>query len=727
MTSNTKKNNSRAKSNRKVFIIILSIIFALVFVVFIFDFASIVSTGQAKGANLTYRTKFKYSRKRTIVAKRGDIYDADGEVIASDAGEFSMYAIIDKSSKDANNKPNYVSDKEKTAEVLSKYIPLSKKKILNYLSPENKNIYQVEFGPAGKNLTLHVKNKIEAKKLPGIMFTKTPSRSYPNGIFATNTVGITKIANKDDPSDLQRVTGMMGIEKYFNKDLSGQDGLKIAKVDSKGNELPETKVITKQAKNGKDIYLTLDSRLQDYAEVLMDQVQDRYNPVDLQTTVMDAKTGAIKVASQRPTFNPATLDGIDKSWRNTLVEDQFEPGSIMKILALSASIDSGNYKPNEYYTSGSVKVDDRIIRDWNYTGWGSIPIKEAFPRSSNVGMVHLEQEMGSKTWLKYINKFHLGEKTNIELPGETAGKVQFSSKSDQAMSSFGQSTTVTNMQMLQAISAIANNGKMVKPQIIKKIVDPDTKAEEKTRRTVVGQPISAKTAQKVKSAMEDVVYKDYGTGAAYKIPGYKIALKTGTAQIASPSGGYLTGDSNYIFSVAGLLPANNPRYIVYITMKQPRNMSKAPETILSEIFNPLAVRLLKSETGQDASGDTSEVNQVKVKNYTGNSLESASSQLKEVGLNTVVIGTGSNVVQQLPKPGEKILKDQKIMLMTNGAMTMPDVTGWSKNDILKLSEITGKKIKITGIGYAVDQNVKSGELLNKQKNISIKLGNKLYK
>lgn len=724
MTRNSKKNNSRAKSNRKVFAKMLTIIFALVFIAFIFDFARIVSTGEAKGENLTYRTKFKYSRKRAIVAKRGDIYDSDGEIIASDAGEFSIYAVIDKSSKDAKNQPNYVKNKEKTAKVLSKYIPLSKKKILKYLSPENKNTYQVEFGPAGKNLTLHIKNKIEAEKLPGIMFTKTPSRSYPNGIFATNTVGITKIANKDAASDLQRVTGMMGIEKYFNKDLSGHDGLKISKVDSKGTELPETKVVTKQAKNGKDIYLTLDSKLQDYTEVLMDQVQEKYNPVELQAIVMDSKTGAIKVTAQRPTFNPTTLNGIDKSWRNTLVEDQFEPGSIMKILSLAASIDSGKYKPNEYYTSGSVQIDDRTIRDWNYSGWGSIQLKEAFPRSSNVGMVHLEQEMGPKIWLNYINKFHLGKKTGIDLPGETTGKVQFNSKSDQAMSSFGQSTTVTNVQMLQAVSAIANGGKMIKPQIVKKIIDPDTKKVEVTGREVVGQPISAKTATKVKSAMEDVVYKDYGTGAVYKIPGYKVAVKTGTAQIASPYGGYLTGDSNYIFSVVGLLPANNPRYITYITMKQPQNMSEAPEKMLSEIFNPLAIRLMKSDVSQGESGDSTKVNQVKIDNYTGSNLQTVKKQLSTVGLDSVVIGTGSNVVQQLPKPGEKILKDQRIMLMTNGAMTMPDVTGWSKNDILKLSEITGKKIKISGIGYAVSQSVKSGEPLNEQKNISIKLGNK---
>lgn len=723
MNNNKKKNNTRARLNRKLFARILMVIFALVFVIFIADFARIAITGQAKGQNLSYRTKFKYTQSNPLIATRGNIFDDNGEVIASDAGEFSIYAILDKQNKDKDGQDDYVSDKNKTAKVLSKYLSISEKQISKYLNPKSK-VFQVEFGTAGKNLSLHVKDQIAKEKLPGIKFEKTPSRSYPNGVFATNLVGITKVTNKDKTSDLQKVQGIMGIEQYFNKELNGTDGKKISKVDSKGVELPETKVVTKEAKNGKDVYLTIDTKLQDYLETLMSQYQSKYQPKQLQAVVMDSKTGAIKAMSQRPTFNPSTLEGISNSWRNTLVEDRFEPGSVMKILTLSASIDSGNYNPNEYYQSGKVKVSDRTISDWNRKGWGAIPISQAFPRSSNVGMVKLEQEMGADTWKKYLEKFKMDKKTGIQLPNESTGQIQFKYKSDQAMTSFGQSINVNNIQMLQAVSAIANGGKMVKPYIVDKVYDENTDKTKKTKTEYVGQPISANTASQVKSAMEEVVNKKYGTGTGYKIPGYKVAVKTGTAQIPSPSGGYLTGDSNYVFSVMGLLPADKPRYMVYITMKQPQNVTKSPEVMLPDIFNPLALRLMKSDTNISAENQDIGSNQITVPNLTGKTLDSSKETLKNNSLTPVVVGTGSKVVQQLPKANSRMLKNQKVVLMTNGAMTMPDITGWSKSDVLKLSEITGKKVSITGSGYVTSQSVKTGKILTDEKEIKVTLKDK---
>ncbi|MGR3741971.1 penicillin-binding transpeptidase domain-containing protein [Companilactobacillus sp. DQM5] len=722
MSSKNNKNNLRAKSNRTLFARVLMFIFALIFIVFILDFAKIAMTGEAKGQNLSYRTKFKYMKKNPLIAQRGNIYDKNGDVIASDAGEFSIYAILDKQNKTKNGKDDYVKDKEKTAEILSKYLSLDKNRIFNYLNPKNKKTFQVEFGSAGKKLSLHIKDQVEVEKLPGIKFIKTPSRSYPNGIFASNLIGITKVKNQSDVSDVQKVTGIMGIEKELDTELSGKDGEKISKVDSNGNELPETKVIKKQSENGKDVYLTLDSKIQDYLEILMSNVQEKYSPNQLQAVVMDSKTGAIRAMSQRPTFNPTNLDGLSDSWKNTLVEDQFEPGSVVKIMTLAAAIDSGHYNPNQYYQSGDIKIGDRVISDWNKTGWGSIPLYEAFPRSSNVGMVTLEQQMGASTWQNYLNKFHMGEKTNIDLPNETAGKIEFSHSSDQAMTSFGQSIDVNTIQMLQAVSAVANKGKMVKPYVVDKIVDPNTNKITQTKKTVVGQPIKSDTANQVMSAMEDSVYKDYGLGKIYSIPGYKTAVKTGTAQIPSQSGGYLTGSNNYVFSVMGILPADKPRYMIYITMKQPQVMSpKGGDGILSEIFNPLALRLLKSSENLEAQNQDISSNHVDVANVTGKNIDKAKQKLTDSGLVPVVIGSGSKVVQQLSRANDKILKGQKVLLMTNGAMTMPDVTKWSKSDILKLSEITGKKIKVTGSGYVTSQSLKANEVITNKKDIEVTL------
>ncbi|WP_225972203.1 penicillin-binding transpeptidase domain-containing protein [Companilactobacillus allii] len=667
------------------------------------------------------RTKMKYQRTSKVNAKRGDILDSNGDMIAGDSSIYNIYAVLDKSAKTASGKSNYVANKQKTAKILSKYLPLSKKQVLKYLNPDNKKTYQVEFGQSGRGLSIEIKNKIKKANLTGIHFVELPSRAYPNGVFATNLVGITKADDANDKNS--NISGVMGIEKYFNKMLSGKNGKRVTKVDSKNNELPDSQVIEKSSVDGSNIYLTLNSRIQQYTEILAQEISDKYAPKNLQVIVMNAKTGAIEAATQRPTFNPTTGKGLSNSWRDTLVEDQYEPGSVMKILTLSASIDSGNYNGNELYKSGSVEVGGRTINDWNNAGWGYIPVSEAFPRSSNVGMVHLEQEMGSKTWLKYMKKFGIGQKTGIELPGEVAGSISYEHSSDQAMTSFGQSVNVNAIQMLQAFSAIANNGQMIKPHIIQKIVDPTTgKTTKKYSRDVVGTPIKASTAKQVKKAMRQVVTKNYGTGLVYNVPGVKVGVKTGTAQIASPSGGYMTGSNNYVFSVAGMIPYDDPNYIVYITMKQPQQMTESPEKILSEIFNPLVKRLVSQ--GKASSNTADSGNQyVSIPSLLDDTTTKATEQIQKLGLLSGVIGTGSEVVQQLPASGEKVMPGQRIVLLTNGAMTMPDLTGWSKNDVLKFAEVSGVHVTTKGDGYVTSQSEEAGNVINDSGKIIVTLKN----
>ena len=713
---------NKARRNHYIVGFLILIVTAFFFILFIQRFTYIAISKRYDGVNLEQRTKLKYENVTKVNAKRGDILDTNGDMIAGDSTIYNIYAIVDHKSKTIKGKADYVTDKAKTAETLSKYLPLSKKQLMKYLTPKNKKQYQVEFGPSGRGLSIEIKRKIANQKLPGIHFIELPSRSYPNGVFATNLVGITKADNANDKNS--NISGVMGIEKYFNKMLSGRDGKKITKVDSSGNELPNSQVIEKSSADGSNIYLTLNSRIQQYAEILAQNIDEKYEPKNLQILVMNAKTGAIEAATQRPTFNPTTGKGLSNSWRDTLVEDQFEPGSVMKILTLSASIDSGNYNPDELYKSGSVEVGGRTISDWNNAGWGYIPLSEAFPRSSNVGMVKLEQQMGAKTWLNYMHRFNIGKKTNVPLPGEVAGGISFEHSSDQAMTSFGQSVNVNAMQMLQAFSAIANKGEMIKPQIVKKVVNPNTGKTTKTfKREVFGKPIKASTAKEVQKAMRQVVTKTYGTGIVYNVPGVKVGVKTGTAQIASPSGGYMTGSNNYIFSVAGMIPYNDPNYIVYVTMRQPQKMTESPEKILSEVFNPLVKRLVNQ--GESPTKSTEAGSQyVDIPSLLDKSTKSSLSEIKSLNLQSGVIGTGNKVVQQLPASGEKVMPGQRIVLLTNGAMTMPDLSGWSKNDVLKFAEITGKKVTTEGDGYVVKQSVKAGQVINDSGKIIVTLKNK---
>ncbi|MCH4171017.1 MAG: penicillin-binding protein [Lactobacillus sp.] len=717
-SSNKIHKHSRIRRNRNLFGIVLLLVVVGLFFIFIGRFTYIVASGRLNNVSLSQKTASKYDQDRQLIATRGKIEDAHGNIIAEDSNVYNLFAVIDPSHLSDDGKPLYVKDKAKTAKILSRYIPLSEKKIYAVLTPKKSKPYQVEFGNAGKSISLDIKKKIDAQKLPGIFFTKTPSRLYPNGTFAANVVGLAQ-TDMSKNSAKGSLKGVMGIEAYFNDILTGKNGYSQFKTDSFGYELPNSRKTLKKPQNGQDIQLTLDARLQSYMESVIGEVAQKYQPVSMTATLMDPSTGKILAATQRPTFNPSTKVGLDSSWRNALVQDTYEPGSVMKILSLSASIDSGHYTPNAYYPSGAVNVGGSVIRDWNITGWGSIPYSEAFPRSSNVGFVKIEQQMGAPIWKKYLNRFGIGEKTNVQLPGESAGSVAFKQPVDQAITAFGQGVNVNTMQMMQAFSAIANNGTMVKPQIVAAITNPNTGKTRKTQKTVVGHPITKSTAEQVRDAMKDVVNKTYGTGMVYSVPGYEIGVKTGTAQIAQ-NGQYLTGDSNYIFSVVGMAPIDHPKYMLYITMRQPQKMTAAPEQILASAFNPILQRALEYNNGTTVTN----VKTAAMPNLAGKSVASASKLLDATGLTYSLVGSGDKVVQQLPLAQENVLAGQRAVLLTNGAMTMPDISGWSKNDVLKLAEISGIKIKFKGDGYVVKQSIAKNHLLNSSSNLEVQLASK---
>lgn len=692
----------------------LQLVVGLVFILFIIRLLYLSVSPKIQGENISQRTKQLYQRNEVLKATRGTIYDRHGLTIAEDSHVYTIFAILDKTSINYKNKPEYVVNKQMTADKLATVLPMSASQIYKYLNPTHK-AFQVQFGSKGSNISLEQKKKIDAMKLPGIKFIETPSRLYPNGTFASHTVGLA-MPEYDKKTNIESLVGMMGIEAYFNKQLAGKDGYRESSVDASNYQLPGGNHTYIPAKDGNNIYLTLDSQLQTYLENLMDQVQSKYNPVDLTAVVENVQNGKILAASQRPTFDPETKKGLSNSYRDILVQDTYEPGSVFKILSLSAAANSGNYNPNAYYRSGSVTVSGSAIHDWNVSGWGSIPFSQAFPRSSNVGMTLLEQKMGPKIWKTYLDRFHIGQKTGVTLPGEQAGMIAFKSPLDQAVTSFGQGVNVNVMQMMQVYSSLANNGQMLKPQLVDKITSPTGKVVYKYQPVKVGKPVyDSNTAKIVLQNMQEVVNAQYGTGVAYKIPGKSIAVKTGTAQIAGSHGGYLSGDSNYIFSVVGLTPANNPKYCIYLTMKQPRKMSAPAETILASIFKPMMNRIMLNEKSSASISDEP----VQVPQLIGANISKAESLSREAALQFVKLGSGNTVVNQLPLNNQKVMPDSKLFALTSGEVTYPNFNGWTVNDVRQFATLTNITIitnatgaqKVTSQSIPEGRKVKAGEQL----------------
>ncbi|CAM3171877.1 penicillin-binding transpeptidase domain-containing protein [Lactiplantibacillus plajomi] len=682
----------------------------VVFAILVIRFSYIAITHRANGADLKSYTRKLYTTDTVVAAKRGTIYTANGDPIAEDTSTYTIYAIMAKNQKSANGKALYVKDNEQVAKVLAKYLPISRKKALATLE-KGAGKFQVEFGTAGKNITLTTKEKIEAEHVTGLHFIQSEARLYPNGMFASHLVGLTDSKDVKN-SESTRLVGSMGIEQAFNKQLSGSNGRRV--VTKQGYQ--GAVKASKKVQNGNNVYTTIDTKLQTILETKVSAVADQVDPKAMTATLMNAKTGAILATTQRPTFNAQTKKGLSKMWRNQLVEDTFEPGSTMKVFTMAAAIDSGNYNDNITVPTGTYRIDNKVVPDWNTSGWGNITYAKGFALSSNVAMAHLEQTMGAKTWLKYIKRFGLRSSTNSGLANEQTGSIQFTYPIEQADTSFGQGIQVTPMQMLQGFTAISNGGKMLKPYFISKITNPNThKTVYKAKPKVVGNPISAKTASKVLKHMQDVVYKSYGTGTAYKIKNYRIAAKTGTAQVSNGST-YATGDNSYLYSVVGMAPAKNPKYIMYITMKQPTLSGTSATDLMAGIFTTVMERALEEQKASESKTPA-----VKMADLTGKTTAAAQKAAKKADLTPVVVGKGSRIVKQSLSAGTSVTSGQRVVLVTNGQMYMPDLTGWSASEVAEFADLTGLKLSTNGTGYVKMQSISAGNPIEVKEGLSVRL------
>lgn len=691
---------SHLRTNRQRVGILLLLLTATAFVIFVCRF-SYIAHGKAYSVNLDSKLNQQVTHTKVVSATRGSILDKSGTVIAESGNTYKVYALLKH--QYPGDKRKLVTNKQKTANVLSRYLQMSSADVLKQLEPKLKTTSQVEFGASGASLSLDTKQRLQAEKLPGIHFTTSSTRLYPNGTFASHVIGMVSLKSNPGAS-LTKVTGTMGLEQWFNKLLAGHSGWKTEKTDFFGYQLNGTKVKDRPVENGGTVYTTLDTNLQSYLETMMNNVQDRYAPKELTATVMNAKTGAILATSERPTFDPVSQTGLSK-WNSALTQDVYEPGSVMKMVTLASAIDSGTYRPNNYYRSGNIKIGGGTIYDWQRSGWGTIPLSQAFPRSSNVGMVNIEQDMGAATWLKYLHRFKFGTKTGITLPDESSGSIAFNGKLNQASTAFGQAINVTVVQMLRAMTAISNNGEMLQPRIVSKTISGSGKVTNYPTKKL-GRVIKKSSAVAVRNAMRQVVNASYGTGRIYKIKGLDVGAKTGTAQVAGAHG-YLTGSNNYTFSIAGMVPISNPKYVVYITMKQPQRMTEDPEKILNSIFTPLIKRTIALEGSQGVAVKTSKMPRV-----IGTSTTSAEQSLQKAGYKVTVVGNGNQIVQQQPVVKQEVLPGSRVILLTNGAMTMPSVLGWGKSDVLKLAQITGVSFTLRGDGFASGQSLKQGALIS---------------
>ncbi|MGE7672413.1 penicillin-binding protein [Lysinibacillus sp. NPDC094403] len=684
---------------------------------------TIQATGEVEGQELAARAAAKYSKESAITASRGKIYDANGQVIAEDTLSYRLIAIVnEKATTDAKN-PRHVVDAEKTAKILHEYIPaMDEEKIYKQLTRVNdkgEKPYQVEFGSAGRGISHETMSKIKAEKLPGILFINDLKRYYPNGIFASHLIGF---AQKEENKDGTFTTkGKMGLELTYNKELTGKDGKVEYETDAFHYLLPNSEKMVTPAKNGDDIHLTIDKTIQSFLEEAMTSVEKEYNPEAMTAIVADPKTGKILAMSQRPTFNPDTREGNNMKWLNEAIEETIEPGSTMKTFTLASAIDTGVWQPNARYMSGSYKVLDRTIRDHNGVGWGPITYLDGFQRSSNTAMANLLKLIGEDVFFDYLDRFGFGKKTGIDLPNEASGTLLSNYPVERVTTTFGQGSTVTPIQLIQAMTAIANDGKMMQPYVIDRIVDPSTgKIIQKHKPIEKGQPVSADTAKQVREILASTLTAKNGTAKDFVLDEYEVAGKTGTAQIPLGNGRYSWGSNEFLYSFLGMAPVDNPQLIMYVSVKRPKLKSGELGSVpVSKIFKPVMLNSLKYLNVNPE--DVKHVDNSTIKDYTGQSAEAIQVELANDGLQPVIVGGGGKIIDQYPKGPQKLVKGNFVFLKTAGDVTLPDFTNWSLRNVLAFKTMANLEIEVVGEGFVASQSVSAGTVISDRSPIVVKL------
>lgn len=723
--------NTKKKKNKTWNLPIVMFAFFLLCIFLLYlQFAYLSLSDKVYGKDMDSFSAKRNTIKKNIPAVRGTIYDSEDNILALNVSSYTVIAYTNEKRSENSIKPLHVVDVESTANALAPVLEVDASYLIDIINKgKEKKVYQVELGTTSKGITELKKEEIEALNLPGIDFIEDQKRYYPNGDFASYVIGYAKKKEVESYDDYDNkvtkteIVGELGIESKYDDLLKGTDGYLEYQQDRYGYKITGAKEVSIEALNGYDIHLTIDANIQRFLEATVKKIDSEYSPEWVTISVMDAKTGDILGTSSTPSFDPNKRN--ITNYENPLVSIAYEPGSTMKTYTYMCAIEKGVYNGSDTFTSGTYKIGDDTVKDWNNFGWGTINFDKGYEYSSNVGIANImDRYLTKKELRECLNKYGFGKKTNIELSREVSGSIKFNYPIEVAAAGFGQGITTTPIQQLQALTIISNNGKMLTPHIVKKIEDPNTKKTYYKRKVEESeQLVKTSTIDKMKELMYNVIQgTDPGsTGYPYRIDGFNVIGKTGTSQI-SENGKYLEGDNAYIFSFAGMYPKDDPEIIIYAAMKKPTwGKSNGLSTNVKELME--SISKYKNMFTEVTSNNT--LNTIKVKSYTSKKIDKVKQELEANGINVLVLGNGEKVIAQSIKKGTNIIVGDRIVLLTNDEKyTMPDITGWSRTDAISLFNMLNIDYNIEGYGYVVSQSISAGSEITKDLNIDITLQEK---
>lgn len=640
-----------------------------------------------------------------VEAKRGTIYDRNGKELVTSVSVDSVYAI-----------PHQVENKRDAAERLAPILGMDVERLTKTLSKKS------SFEWIKRKLEPDVSNRIKSLNLQGIHIVEESKRYYLHDTLAPHVLGFTGVDNQ----------GLMGIEKTYDKELKGEPGRIVVEHDATGRKVPEAMHQYYQPTQGNSLVLTLDETIQYFVERELDKVVTKYRPKLAVIIVMDPKTGEILAMGNRPTFNSNDWKNVPRNvWdRNPAIWYNYEPGSTFKIITTSAGIQENVVKPSDkFFDPGFIKVADRRIRCWKGGGHGSQTFEEVVMNSCNPGFIEVGLGLGKERFYKYLKAFGFGNTTGIDLPGEAKG-IMIPEKSatnlNIATMSIGQSIAVTPIQLLTAASAVANNGEMLRPHLVKEMRDHTGKVIKEFKPESMGQVIEPESARQVSTLLENVVAK--GTGSKAFVEGYRVAGKTGTAQVVGEHGGYVSG--RYVASFTGFAPVDNPRIAVLVMVAEPQGGIYYGGQVAAPIFQAVAGDILHylrvPETpGLEKPKEPYEIDVprqlVMVPNVINYPVQEAVKALREQGLAFQTSGDGSIVYGQTPRGGAQVYSDTKIILdlqpppgeQEAGDVTVPNLNGLTVREAGNLLEDMGLHLEPMGSGLVSKQIPDAGNKVKK--------------
>ena len=620
----------------------IRIVFIISLIVFFFVVVKIFYIQVIEYKKLNTLASELWSRNLTVQADRGRILDRNGKVIVDNVTTVGLYLV-----------PSQILNKDEVARTLSEILGVSYDEMYKHVSKKT-SIERVH--PEGRNLDFEIADKINSYNYDGVYLLKESKRDYKYKNVLSHVIGFTGIDNQ----------GLSGLELKYDKELTGENGSIKYYSDGKGKRLSMPEVYS-TPKNGSDIKLTIDLDIQLSLENELSNAYTKYEAEGAIGLVMNPKTGEVLAMSSYPSFDPANYKEYSTEVinRNLAIWANFEPGSTFKIVTLAASINEGkvNIFEDHFYDSGKVKVANATLHCWKRKGHGDQTYVQVVENSCNPGFVSLGQKLGKELLFKYITELGFGKKTGIDLNGEGTGilfKMDKIGPVELATSAFGQGISVTPIQQVTAVSSIVNGGTLYVPYVVSEV---DNKSISPTIRKE--NVITKETSDVVKYALESVVAN--GSGRNAYIENYRVGGKTGTAQKVGSDGRYMSG--NYILSFIGFMPADDPKFVIYIALDHPKGVTQYGGVVSA----PIARNVLKDiisiyDLKEDVSGlpkvyRWDDIKYVMIPDVIGKSKKEAKKIL--YGFNVEFVGDGDKVIDTSPSVNSRTKEGSTIKVLLN--------------------------------------------------------------